>query len=167
MCKALVSGALAPVALEERVVHEVDMLFMWFEQCGTVSLKDNTTPNTPAGLLLFPGQEGSPPLLQIKKPTSWYKPQCGSARLKPLARFYNSPRSGRVWLHVVGVVFLLVRVSRGEMSLGVRIRVSSRPQHPRVLCFPHRHQSEPTCGGPHCYVPSSRMVLWRLVGTSS
>ncbi|MQM19254.1 hypothetical protein Taro_052255, partial [Colocasia esculenta] len=27
-----------------------------------------------------------------------------------------------VWLHVVGVVFLLVRVSRGEMSLGVRIR---------------------------------------------
>ncbi|MQL83187.1 hypothetical protein Taro_015669 [Colocasia esculenta] len=27
-----------------------------------------------------------------------------------------------VWLHVVGVVFLLVRVSRGGMSLGVRIR---------------------------------------------
>ncbi|MQL68216.1 hypothetical protein Taro_000472 [Colocasia esculenta] len=45
-----------------------------------------------------------------------------------------------VRLHVVGVVFLLVRVSRGEMSLGVRIRVSSRPQHPRDLCFPHRHQ---------------------------
>ncbi|MQL98599.1 hypothetical protein Taro_031311 [Colocasia esculenta] len=38
------------------------------------------------------------------------------------------------------VVFLLVKVSRGEMSLGVRIRVSSRPQHPRVLCFHHRHQ---------------------------
>ncbi|MQL87070.1 hypothetical protein Taro_019602 [Colocasia esculenta] len=32
---------------------------------GTVSLKDNTTPSTPAGLLLFPGQEGSPLLLQI------------------------------------------------------------------------------------------------------
>ncbi|MQM18193.1 hypothetical protein Taro_051180 [Colocasia esculenta] len=44
------------------------------------------------------------------------------------------------WLHVVGVVFLLVRVSRGEMSLGMRIRVSSRPQPPKVLCFPHRHQ---------------------------
>ncbi|MQM10786.1 hypothetical protein Taro_043685 [Colocasia esculenta] len=27
--------------------------------------------------------------------------------------------------------------------------------------------SEPTCGGPRCYVPGSRMVLWRLVGTSS
>ncbi|MQL68719.1 hypothetical protein Taro_001021 [Colocasia esculenta] len=45
-----------------------------------------------------------------------------------------------IWLRVVGMVFLLVKVSRGEMSLGVRIRVSSRPQHPRVLCFPHRHQ---------------------------
>ncbi|MQM08338.1 hypothetical protein Taro_041193 [Colocasia esculenta] len=32
-----------------------------------------------------------------------------------------------------GVVFLLVKVSRGEMSLGVRIRVRSRPQHPTVL----------------------------------
>ncbi|MQL93250.1 hypothetical protein Taro_025891 [Colocasia esculenta] len=32
---------------------------------------------------------------------------------------------------MVGVVFLLVRVSRGEMSLGVRIRLSNRPQHPR------------------------------------
>ncbi|MQM07633.1 hypothetical protein Taro_040474 [Colocasia esculenta] len=48
-----------------------------------------------------------------------------------------------LWLRVVGMVFLLVRVSRGEkreLSLGVRIRVSSRPQHPRVLCFPHRHR---------------------------
>ncbi|MQM10651.1 hypothetical protein Taro_043548 [Colocasia esculenta] len=27
--------------------------------------------------------------------------------------------------------------------------------------------SEPTCGGPHCYVLGSRMVLWRLVGTNS
>ncbi|MQM17870.1 hypothetical protein Taro_050851, partial [Colocasia esculenta] len=27
--------------------------------------------------------------------------------------------------------------------------------------------SEPTCGGPRCYVLGSRMVLWRLVGTSS
>ncbi|MQM00782.1 hypothetical protein Taro_033518 [Colocasia esculenta] len=36
---------------------------------GTVPLKDNTTPSTPAGLL-FPGQEGSPLLLQVKKPTS-------------------------------------------------------------------------------------------------
>ncbi|MQL94426.1 hypothetical protein Taro_027083 [Colocasia esculenta] len=75
-----------------------------------------------------------------------------------------------------------MRVSRGEMSHGVRIRVSSRPQHPRVLpCrrrpTPRLHsrlswrlsrlRSEPTCGGPRCYVPSSRMVLWRLVGTSS
>ncbi|MQL72245.1 hypothetical protein Taro_004594 [Colocasia esculenta] len=32
---------------------------------GTVPLKDNTTPSTPAGLLLFLGQEGSPLLLQI------------------------------------------------------------------------------------------------------
>ncbi|MQM00535.1 hypothetical protein Taro_033274 [Colocasia esculenta] len=32
---------------------------------GTVPLKDNTTPSTPVGLLLFPGQEGSPLLLQI------------------------------------------------------------------------------------------------------
>ncbi|MQM22677.1 hypothetical protein Taro_055734 [Colocasia esculenta] len=32
---------------------------------GTVPLTDNTTPSTPAGLLLFPGQEGSPLLLQI------------------------------------------------------------------------------------------------------
>ncbi|MQL84599.1 hypothetical protein Taro_017109 [Colocasia esculenta] len=31
---------------------------------GTVPLKDNTTPSTPAGFLLFPGQEGSPLLLQ-------------------------------------------------------------------------------------------------------
>ncbi|MQM03152.1 hypothetical protein Taro_035924 [Colocasia esculenta] len=38
---------------------------------GTVPLKDSTTPSTPAGLLLFPGQEGSPLLLQVKKPTSW------------------------------------------------------------------------------------------------
>ncbi|MQL93566.1 hypothetical protein Taro_026210 [Colocasia esculenta] len=28
-------------------------------------------------------------------------------------------------------------------------------------------QSELTCGGPHCCVLSSRMVLWRLVGMSS
>ncbi|MQL99170.1 hypothetical protein Taro_031890 [Colocasia esculenta] len=26
---------------------------------------------------------------KVKKPTSWYKPQCGSARLKPPARFYT------------------------------------------------------------------------------
>ncbi|MQL75995.1 hypothetical protein Taro_008375, partial [Colocasia esculenta] len=49
-----------------------------------------------------------------------------------------------IWLRVVGVVvFLLVRASRGEtreLSLDVRSRVSSRPQHPRVLCFLHRHQ---------------------------
>ncbi|MQL82957.1 hypothetical protein Taro_015446 [Colocasia esculenta] len=32
---------------------------------GTVPLKDNTTPSTPAGILLFPRQEGSPLLLQI------------------------------------------------------------------------------------------------------
>ncbi|MQL68708.1 hypothetical protein Taro_000984 [Colocasia esculenta] len=31
---------------------------------GTVPLTNNTTPSTPAGLLLFPGQEGSPLLLQ-------------------------------------------------------------------------------------------------------
>ncbi|MQL85701.1 hypothetical protein Taro_018215 [Colocasia esculenta] len=31
---------------------------------GTVPLKDNTTPSTPAGLLPFPEQEGSPLLLQ-------------------------------------------------------------------------------------------------------
>ncbi|MQM04509.1 hypothetical protein Taro_037306 [Colocasia esculenta] len=37
---------------------------------GTVPLKDNTTPSTPAGLLPFPGQEGSLLLLQVKKPTS-------------------------------------------------------------------------------------------------
>ncbi|MQM09602.1 hypothetical protein Taro_042478 [Colocasia esculenta] len=30
-----------------------------------------------------------------------------------------------------------------------------------------RLRSEPTCGGPHCYVLGSRMVLWRLVGMSS
>ncbi|MQL96315.1 hypothetical protein Taro_028987 [Colocasia esculenta] len=29
--------------------------------------------------------------------------------------------------------------SRGEMSLGVRSRLSSRPRHLRVLYFPHRH----------------------------
>ena len=64
---------------------------------GTVPLKDNTTPSTPTGLLLFPGQEGNPLLLQVKKPTSWYKPQCGSARHKPLARFYTvySPTAGQ------------------------------------------------------------------------
>ncbi|MQL72704.1 hypothetical protein Taro_005059 [Colocasia esculenta] len=32
---------------------------------GTVPLKDNTKPSTPAGLLLIPGQEGNPLLLQI------------------------------------------------------------------------------------------------------
>ncbi|MQL99670.1 hypothetical protein Taro_032397 [Colocasia esculenta] len=43
---------------------------------------------------------------------------------------------GDIWLHTVDVVvYLLVMASRGEMSLGVRTRVSSRPQHPRVLCF--------------------------------
>ncbi|MQM15310.1 hypothetical protein Taro_048252, partial [Colocasia esculenta] len=39
-----------------------------------------------------------------------------------------------LWLREVGMVFLLVRVSRGEkreLSLGMRIRVNSRPQHPR------------------------------------
>ncbi|MQM10846.1 hypothetical protein Taro_043744 [Colocasia esculenta] len=63
---------------------------------GIIPLKDNTTPSTPAGLLLFLGQEGSPLLLQVKKPTSWYKRQCSSARLKPLARFYTeySPSAG-------------------------------------------------------------------------
>ncbi|MQL80558.1 hypothetical protein Taro_013002 [Colocasia esculenta] len=63
---------------------------------GTVPLTGNTTPSTATGLLLFPGQESSPLLLQVKKPTSWYKPQCGSARLKPLARFYTvySPTAG-------------------------------------------------------------------------
>ncbi|MQL69425.1 hypothetical protein Taro_001722, partial [Colocasia esculenta] len=55
---------------------------------GTVPLTDNTTPSTSAGLLLFPKQEGSPLLLQVKKPTSLYKPQCGSARHKALARLY-------------------------------------------------------------------------------
>ncbi|MQL78177.1 hypothetical protein Taro_010595 [Colocasia esculenta] len=64
---------------------------------STVPLKDNTTPSTPAGLLLFPGQEGSPLLLQVKKPTFWYKPQWGSARHKPPARFYTeySPSTGQ------------------------------------------------------------------------
>ncbi|MQL77240.1 hypothetical protein Taro_009649 [Colocasia esculenta] len=64
---------------------------------GTVPLKDLTTPSTPAGLLLFPGQEGSPLLLQAQKQTSWYKPQCGSARHKLLARFYTaySPTAGQ------------------------------------------------------------------------
>ncbi|MQM17417.1 hypothetical protein Taro_050388, partial [Colocasia esculenta] len=33
---------------------------------GTVPLKDNTTPITPAGLLLFPGQEGSPLLYRSR-----------------------------------------------------------------------------------------------------
>ncbi|MQL68053.1 hypothetical protein Taro_000303, partial [Colocasia esculenta] len=70
------------------------------------------------------------------------------------------------------VVFLLVMASRGEMSLGMRIRVSNRPQHPRVLPTLRLHsrlswrlrlRSEPTCGGPRCYVLGSRMVLWRLV----
>ncbi|MQM05985.1 hypothetical protein Taro_038802 [Colocasia esculenta] len=55
----------------------------------TVPLKDNTTPSTPAGLLLFPGQEGNQFLLQVKKPTFWYKLQCSSARLKPPAWFYT------------------------------------------------------------------------------
>ncbi|MQL89586.1 hypothetical protein Taro_022161 [Colocasia esculenta] len=31
---------------------------------GTVTLKDTTIPSIPAGLLLFPGEEGSPLLLQ-------------------------------------------------------------------------------------------------------
>ncbi|MQL69445.1 hypothetical protein Taro_001741 [Colocasia esculenta] len=34
---------------------------------------------------------------EVKKPTSWYKSQCGSTRHKPLARFYTvySPTAGR------------------------------------------------------------------------
>ncbi|MQL80361.1 hypothetical protein Taro_012809 [Colocasia esculenta] len=52
----------------------------------------------------------------------------------------RSDSERELWLRVVGVVFLLVMASRGEMSLGVRIRVSSRPLHPRVLYFLHRHQ---------------------------
>ncbi|MQL87356.1 hypothetical protein Taro_019895 [Colocasia esculenta] len=33
----------------------------------------------------------------IKKPTSWNKPQCGSARLKPPSRFYTgyNPSAGQ------------------------------------------------------------------------
>ncbi|MQL76579.1 hypothetical protein Taro_008969 [Colocasia esculenta] len=64
---------------------------------GTLPLKDNTTPSTLAGLLLFPGKEGSPLLLQVKKPTSCYKPQCSSARLKPPSRFCTeySPSAGQ------------------------------------------------------------------------
>ncbi|MQL70770.1 hypothetical protein Taro_003089 [Colocasia esculenta] len=36
-------------------------------------------------------------IFDVKKPTSWYKPQCGSARLKPPSRFYtvNSPKDGQ------------------------------------------------------------------------
>ncbi|MQM23103.1 hypothetical protein Taro_056165 [Colocasia esculenta] len=46
-----------------------------------------------------------------------------------------------IWLHAVDVVvYLLVMASGGEMSQGVRTRVSSRPQHPRVLCFLLHHQ---------------------------
>ncbi|MQL73690.1 hypothetical protein Taro_006056 [Colocasia esculenta] len=37
-----------------------------------------------------------------------------------------------LWLHVVDVVHLLARVSRGEMSQGVRIRESNRPRHLRA-----------------------------------
>ncbi|MQM18795.1 hypothetical protein Taro_051790 [Colocasia esculenta] len=46
-------------------------------------------------------------------------------RPRNLRRLFRKPSHN-------GVVFLLMKVSRGEMSLGVRIRVSSRPQHPRV-----------------------------------
>ncbi|MQL95976.1 hypothetical protein Taro_028647, partial [Colocasia esculenta] len=59
-----------------------------------------------------------------------------------------------VWLHVVGVVFLLVRVSRGEMSLGVRIRVSSRPQHPRAQVLVPQDQDY---GGPSIMERFKRM----------
>ncbi|MQM18261.1 hypothetical protein Taro_051249 [Colocasia esculenta] len=41
----------------------------------------------------------------------------------------RSDSERELWLHVVGVVFLLVRVSRGEMSLGMRIRAPA-PQGP-------------------------------------
>ncbi|MQL93931.1 hypothetical protein Taro_026586, partial [Colocasia esculenta] len=34
----------------------------------------------------------------------------------------RSDSEREIWLRVVGVVFLLVMASRGEMSLGVRIR---------------------------------------------
>ncbi|MQM17444.1 hypothetical protein Taro_050415 [Colocasia esculenta] len=45
------------------------------------------------------------------------------------------------WLREVGVVvYLLVMASRGEMSLGVRSRLSSRPRHLGVLYFPHHRQ---------------------------
>ncbi|MQL72729.1 hypothetical protein Taro_005066 [Colocasia esculenta] len=42
-------------------------------------------------------QEGIPLLLQAQKQTSWYKPQCSSARHKLLARFYTvySPTAGQ------------------------------------------------------------------------
>ncbi|MQL87388.1 hypothetical protein Taro_019929 [Colocasia esculenta] len=89
----------------------------------------------------------------------------------------GSDSEREVWLHVVGVVSLLMKVSRGEMSLGMRIMVSSRSQNPRVLPIPRLHsrlnwrlsrlRSELTCGGPRCYVLGSRMVLWRLVWMSS
>ncbi|MQL71510.1 hypothetical protein Taro_003822 [Colocasia esculenta] len=58
-------------------------------------------------------------------------------RLPHAVKFF---RLQQIWLRVVGMVFQLVMASRGEMSLGVRIRVSSRPLHPRVLYFLHRHQ---------------------------
>ncbi|MQL94538.1 hypothetical protein Taro_027190 [Colocasia esculenta] len=34
LCVVKVSAALAPVALEERVVHVVDMVFTWFMRCA-------------------------------------------------------------------------------------------------------------------------------------
>ncbi|MQL84196.1 hypothetical protein Taro_016701 [Colocasia esculenta] len=63
---------------------------------GTVPLKDTTTPSTPAGLLFFPGQEGSPLLSLAQKQTYWNKPQCGSARHKSLAGLHTvySPTAG-------------------------------------------------------------------------
>ncbi|MQM21290.1 hypothetical protein Taro_054327 [Colocasia esculenta] len=39
--------------------------------------------------------------------------------------------------------------------------------HSRLSWRLSRLRSEPTCGGPRCYVLGSRMVLWRLVGMSS
>ncbi|MQL71442.1 hypothetical protein Taro_003761 [Colocasia esculenta] len=81
-----------------------------------------------------------------------------------------------VWLYVVGMVFLLVRVSRGETSHGVRIRglvqAMQTQAHTQAALQAQleaqqaQARSEPTCGGPRCYIPGSRMVLWRLVGTT-
>ncbi|MQL69782.1 hypothetical protein Taro_002057 [Colocasia esculenta] len=61
-------------------------------------------------------------------------------------------------------------VDYGVFMQGLVQAMQTKPTprlHSRLSWRLSRLRSEPTCGGPRCYVLGSRMVLWRLFGMSS